>query len=65
MKLIMGTKNHSRASKERWADIPKDMRSQRMSNVAKAGWESLDEKARRRRALKGRRTRLANVVENE
>lgn len=60
----MGTKKHSRASKKRWAGVPKPERSQRMSNVAKSGWGKLDEAARRRRALKGRRTRIKNLELN-
>lgn len=57
----MGTKKHSKASKARWAIIPKEDRTLRMSHVSKTGWDQLDAKARRRRALKGRRTRLKNL----
>lgn len=61
--MHMGTEKHSKASKKRWSKVPKEERSTRMSSIAKQGWDSLDAKARRRRALKGVRTRrLKNEV---
>lgn len=63
MKNIMGTEKHSKASKQRWVGIPKQQRAERMSQVSKVGWNSLDAKARRRRALKGVRTRKQKLLQ--
>lgn len=35
MLCSMGTKKHSKASKARWAGVPKEERSRRMSELAK------------------------------
>ncbi len=59
----MGTIKHSRASKRRWAGVPKSVRSQRMTETSNKGWGALDQKARRRRALKGVRTREKKKLE--
>lgn len=61
----MGTEKHSDASRKRWADVPKEKRKKRMSKVSKAGWDALDSKARRRRALKGIRTKRKNLENNK
>lgn len=53
----MGTENHSKASKQRWAGVSKAIRAKRMGSVSKSGWDKLDPKARRRRALKSARTK--------
>lgn len=58
----MGTEKHSKASKKRWAAVPKDQRAKRMAGVSKSGWDKLDAKARRKRALKGVRTRKAKLL---
>jgi hypothetical protein len=60
--IVMGTEKHSKASRKRWVHIPKAQRKARMSGVAKTGWDRLDAKARRRRAMKGVRTRQAKLI---
>lgn len=57
----MGTEKHSKASKDRWKNItPKD-RAKKMSVLSKSGWDKLDTRARRKRALSGVRTREAKI----
>lgn len=55
----MGTEKHVRASRKRWRSVPKDERVKRMAAISLSGWEKLDAKQRRRRALKAARTRAA------
>ena len=40
----MGTEKHSKASKERWADVSKEDRKERMSIVALARWNKMSVK---------------------
>lgn len=61
----MGTEKHSKASRNRWKRISKEDRRVRMAAMSSAGWERLDVKARRRRALKGVRTRRAKLLNVE
>jgi hypothetical protein len=60
----MGTEKHSLASKKRWRKIPKEERRERMKALSNSAWGKLDEKARRRRALKAARTRSANRLKD-
>ena len=57
----MGTDKHSLASKNRWSKIPLEERKKKMSIISKGGWDRLNIKARRRRAMKGVRTRKALI----
>jgi len=47
----MGTEKHSKASRLRWANVSKEQRSKRMSNLALKKWAKISKRKRREHAL--------------
>ena len=60
----MGTRRHSRASRKRWASVPKEERRARMSEISKSGWDGLSKRARRKRALNSVKSRKAHLEQS-